>query len=144
MDQLSAETTADAGETPVSVEQGIPLKPDMPLEQALTALRALGNEARVKVFRLLARCEPVGMTAGELTERMQMRHNTMSNHLAMLTRAGLTCATRRGRFIQYRACMQGMQSLLGFLTNDCCHGNPARCALPDLPCNDDCEAPRPN
>ena len=94
---------------------------------ALAALRALGNAARLDVFRRLARHEPDGLTAGELGRQMGLRHNTLSNHLAVMSRAGLVQGRHKGRFIQYRACVERMNHLLGFLTHDCCQGRPERC-----------------
>lgn len=111
------------------------LKQSMSTEHALDALDALSNGARLKIFRTLVRHEPEGLTAGVLTDLMEMRHNTLSNHLSVLSRAGLICGTREGRFIRYRACLEGMRALLGFLLNDCCQGHPEECvqieAAPD-------------
>ncbi|WP_084062879.1 ArsR/SmtB family transcription factor [Arenimonas malthae] len=93
----------------------------------LAALRALGSSARLDVFRRLARQEPEGLTAGELARQMGLRHNTLSNHLAVMSRAGLVQGRHQGRFIQYRACVDRLNHLLGFLTHDCCQGRPERC-----------------
>lgn len=121
-----------ASDTPTSDEiveylEKRTLKVSMSTDWALDALRALANGSRLRIFRTLMRYEPDGLTAGALAEQMSMRHTTLSNHLIVLSRAGLICGTREGRFIRYRACLEGMQSLLGFLLKDCCEGHPEAC-----------------
>lgn len=103
------------------------LQASMSTDLALDALQALANGSRLRIFRTLMRHEPDGLVAGVLGDQMGMRHTTLSNHLAVLSRAGLICGTREGRFIRYRACVEGMQALLGFLLKDCCQGHPEEC-----------------
>jgi DNA-binding transcriptional ArsR family regulator len=50
-------------------------------------------------FRLLVSHEPHGLAAGEIARRAAVPHNTMSAHLAVLSRAGLVRPERRGRSI---------------------------------------------
>ena len=57
-----------------------------------------------------------------------MPHNTMSSHLAILTRAALVSPERHGRSIVYRANLATLQSMTLFLLQDCCGGEPALCA----------------
>ena len=109
----------------------------MESEQALGALAALAQSTRLDVFRLLVREEPGGLPAGEVARRLAVPHNTMSTHLAVLTRAGLIAAERRSRSIVYRARLDAVQALAGFLVKDCCGGRPEICAplIADLsPC----------
>lgn len=103
------------------------LQASMSTDWALDALQALANGSRLRIFRTLMRHEPDGLYAGALGEQIAMRHTTLSNHLAVLSRAGLICGTREGRFIRYRACVEGMHALLGFLLKDCCQGHPEEC-----------------
>ncbi|RMD89071.1 MAG: transcriptional regulator [Alphaproteobacteria bacterium] len=94
---------------------------------AVEALRALAQERRLALFRLLVRCGDEGMAAGELARHMGVPHNTMSSQLAILARAGLVTAHREGRSIRYRVDLEGTRALLGFLTEDCCQGRPELC-----------------
>jgi ArsR family transcriptional regulator len=103
------------------------LNPSMPMECALDALQALANPARLLIFRTLMRHEPSGLFAGVIGEQLGMRHTTLSNHLTVLSRAGLICGAREGRNVRYRACVEGMQALLAFLLKDCCQGHPEEC-----------------
>lgn len=95
---------------------------------AVTALGALAQGTRLQVFRALVAAHPAGIPAGEIAARCGVPHNTMSAHLAVLTRAGLATAERRGRTIFYRAGLDGFRELVGFLTRDCCAGRPEICA----------------
>jgi DNA-binding transcriptional ArsR family regulator len=93
----------------------------------IAALSALGHETRLDVFRLLVRTGADGLLAGEIGQRLGVRQNTMSAHLAVLHQAGVVRNRREGRGIRYFADMDGVRSLLGFLLEDCCGGRPERC-----------------
>ena len=94
---------------------------------ALETLNALAHETRLDVFRLLVQAGPTGLPAGEVATRLEVRQNTMSTHLAILTRAGMTTKLRDGRVIYYRANYQHMQELLLYLMQDCCGGKAEIC-----------------
>ena len=100
----------------------------MKSEQAILAFAALAQSTRLDVFRLLVAHEPDGLPAGEIARHMDVPHNTMSSHLAILTRAGLIEAERRSRSIIYRARLDAVRALAGFLVKDCCGGRPEICA----------------
>lgn len=96
---------------------------------AISALAALAQPTRLAIFKLLIKHEPVGITAGVIADTIGAPHNTLSSHLAILVRAGLLRAAREGRTIIYRSDVDGMQSLLQFLVDDCCDGHPELCNL---------------
>jgi DNA-binding transcriptional ArsR family regulator len=95
---------------------------------ALDGLAALSQSTRLRVFRHLVRHHPESVAAGELARRLETPHNTMSAHLAVLTRAGLISVSRQGRSMLYSADLDGFRNLVGFLTRDCCAGRPEICA----------------
>ena len=95
--------------------------------KALAAFSALSQSTRLDAFRLLVRAGADGMTAGDIATRLQVKQNTMSANLSVLTQAGLLRNTREGRSIRYFADLDGMRGLLGFLMEDCCGGNPTLC-----------------
>ena len=98
-------------------------------EHAISALSALAQPTRLAIFRLLIKHEPVGVTAGVIADTIGAPHNTLSSHLAILVRAGLLRSAREGRTIIYRSNIEGMRSLLSFMIEDCCDGNPELCGL---------------
>ncbi len=94
---------------------------------AVDALSALAQTSRLQVFRLLVRNGPAGLAAGEIALKLAIPHNTLSTHLAILTRAGLLSSTRFGRSIVYRIDPDGIRQLLNHLIQDCCNGKPELC-----------------
>jgi ArsR family transcriptional regulator len=113
------------------------------LPHALAALAGLGQPTRLAIFRLLMRCEPDGLPAGTIAEKIGCPHNTLSTHLSILARSGLVRGTRDGRSIVYQADVEGMRALIGFLVTDCCDGHPELCNLQDALHVDSCCAPAP-
>lgn len=113
----------------------------MSAAHALAALAALGQPTRLEIFRLLMRAEPDGLAAGALAEQIGCPHNTLSTNLAILARSGLVRGTRDGRSIVYRADVEGIRSLIGFLVNECCGGHPELCDLQDALQEADCGCP---
>jgi ArsR family transcriptional regulator len=83
---------------------------------------------RLDVFRLLVKHEPEGLAAGEIAKTLAVPQNTMSAHLAVLSRAGLVTARRISRSIVYRADLVRFQAVMLFMLNDCCDGRPEICA----------------
>lgn len=107
---------------------------------ALPIFEALSSGIRLDVFRLLVRVGPAGMVAGELSAALDVPPTNMSFHLKALTHAGLVSAEQEGRFQRYRANMALMTDLIGYLTDECCGGNPGAC-LPGVAAADcmDCD-----
>ena len=105
--------------------------------RAILALAALAQSTRLDVFRLLAKHEPEGLAAGDIAKALAVPQNTMSSHLAILSRAGLVTARRISRSIVYRADLKAFQAVVLFMLRDCCDGRPEICGpvIEDLtPC----------
>lgn len=109
------------------------------MKHAIQALAALAHERRLAAFRLLVQAGAGGLPAGEIASELAIPNNTLSTHLAALTRAGLLKSQRDGRHIFYRANFDGMRHLLNFLMKDCCQADASttRRALEcfDNPCS---------
>jgi DNA-binding transcriptional ArsR family regulator len=67
---------------------------------------------------------PEGLPAGRIAELMEMPASSLSFHLKELHRAGLLASRQEGRSIIYMAQFETMNALLGYLTENCCGGNP--------------------
>lgn len=111
----------------------------MEQQDAVKALSALAHEARLSVFRLLVRCGPSGMAAGDIAKTVGIGATALSFHLKELDRAGLVMSWRAGRFVRYAVQVEGMRALLAYLSEDCCQGRPELCggmseAIEDLCC----------
>jgi DNA-binding transcriptional ArsR family regulator len=109
----------------------------MESDSVILALAALAQPTRLEVFRLLVKLEPKGLAAGDIARALAVPQNTMSSHLAVLTRAGLVSAQRFSRSIVYRAGLSRFRAVVLFMLKDCCDGRPEICAplIEDLaPC----------
>ena len=112
------------------------------IDSAVQGLSALAHAGRLGVFRLLVKAGPEGMAAGDIARAMESLPNTLSNNLNILSVAGLVRSRREGRSIIYTADYGRMQSLLAYLIEDCCGGNPSICApLADVMSRAACCAP---
>jgi len=99
----------------------------METNDAIAALAALAQSTRLDTFRLLVKNEPEGVPAGDLARALNVPHNTLSSHLATLSRAGLIKSERQSRSIIYRADVDVLRNLTLFLVKDCCGGSPELC-----------------
>ncbi|MFZ6643683.1 ArsR/SmtB family transcription factor [Undibacterium sp. TC4M20W] len=96
----------------------------METKQALLALAALAQESRLAVFRLLVQTGPLGMAASKIAEELGIAASSLSFHLKELSHAELVQSRQAGRFVIYSANITTMNQMLGFLTENCCGGNP--------------------
>lgn len=100
----------------------------MDIQNATTAFAALSQETRLRVFRLLISAGETGMLAGEISQALDVKQNTMSQNLAVLLQAGLIRNMRKGRTIRYFANYGGIRAMMDYLMKDCCAGHPELCA----------------
>lgn len=108
----------------------------MMTDDALVALSALAHPTRLEAFRLLVRHAPEGLSTGALVAAVGLTQSTLSTHLAVLAKAGLVVAEKRGRQQIQRADLDTLRRLITFLARDCCEGRPELCEplLADLSC----------
>lgn len=105
-------------------------------DSAIAALAALAHPTRLNAFRQLVQHEPDGLPTGTLVEASGLTQSTFSTHLAVLAKAGLVIAERRGRQQIQRANIDMLRGLMTFLAKDCCQGRAELCEplLADLTC----------
>ncbi len=94
---------------------------------AVETLFALGQATRLDTFRLLVRNGPNGIAAGNIADQLRVPRNTLSNHLAILTKAGLIASKREGTKVIYRANLSRLAELTAFLMDGCCDAQPEKC-----------------
>jgi ArsR family transcriptional regulator len=95
----------------------------------IRSLAALAQEVRLRVFRALVVAGDDGLTPGDLAGQLGVAAAALSFHLKELSHAGLISQERQGRNLIYRASFESMNTLLGYLTDNCCQGAP--CLAPD-------------
>ena len=100
---------------------------------AVTALAALAQPHRLRVFRRLVVAGLDGLTPGVLAQGLGIPPATLSFHLKELLHADLITQQRSGRHLVYRVRFERMQGLLTFLADNCCGGEP--CAEVAAVCN---------
>lgn len=97
-------------------------------QDVIKALAALAQPLRLQVFRALVVVGEAGLTPGAIQEALGVPAATLSFHLKELVNAGLVTQERASRNLIYRAAYDRMNSLLGYLTENCCQGEA--CATP--------------
>ena len=91
---------------------------------AVKSLAALAQESRLAIFRSLVQAGPEGLPAGQLEETLGISPSSLTFHMKELTHAGLATSRQEGRYVIYSAQINSMNSLLAYLTDNCCGGNP--------------------
>lgn len=95
--------------------------------EAVDVLGALAQETRLELFRILIARGATGLPAGDIAQALSVPGSTLSFHLGALERAGLLQATRQGRHVVYAVRIARMRSVIAFLTEACCGGQPGLC-----------------
>jgi DNA-binding transcriptional ArsR family regulator len=92
----------------------------MDIKRALKSFASLSQDTRLQAMRILVEYGTEGIAAGDLSAELGIPQNTLSFHLAHLSQAGLVSAHKQGRQIIYKARLDTVQSLIGFLLDNCC------------------------
>jgi DNA-binding transcriptional ArsR family regulator len=90
---------------------------------------AIGNDARLRILRLLLSAHPEGMIAGDIQNDLGIPKSTLSHHLDKLKNEDLVHVRRNGTFLWYTANTDVLQEILTFLYAECCTRN--RTVRPD-------------
>ncbi|GAC1631125.1 MAG: hypothetical protein NVS9B10_24240 [Nevskia sp.] len=99
----------------------------MEIKHAVLALSALAQETRLAVYRALVQAGPAGLAAGRIAETLSVPAATLSFHLKGLGSAGLVASRQAGRYVIYSANYEAMNTLLAYLTANCCRGAENDC-----------------
>lgn len=97
------------------------------------SLSALAQINRLNVFRQLVVAGPEGMYPSDMATALGVPSNSLSFHLKELLHCELITQEREGRNLRYRANVNQMQALIGFLVDECCQGQPC-ITLPSMEC----------
>lgn len=92
----------------------------MKLEKAALQLEALGNPTRLQLYRTLVRAGEEGLPVGRIQEKLDIPASTLSHHLKRLLDTGLVSQERQATTLICRAHYPAMQSLIGYLADECC------------------------
>jgi arsenate reductase len=89
---------------------------------AVQMLAALAQTTRMAAFRRPVAAYPGSIGAGDIARECKVPQNTMSTHLAILTRSSLLLVERSGRQMNYKADLSGFRAVVASLAGDCCGG----------------------
>jgi len=98
------------------------MKPSPPeqISQYADMFAALGTETRLRILQLLLAAHPQGMVVGEIQAELDLSGPNLSHHLDKLKSENLAQVGREGTYLRYRANVESLQRLLGFLYAECC------------------------
>ncbi len=94
----------------------------MDSKTAVRALGALAHDTRLAIYRLLVQAGKAGLPVGTIGETLALAPATLSFHLAGLRHAGLITNRRDGRTLYQTADYPAMNTLIGYLSENCCEG----------------------
>jgi ArsR family transcriptional regulator, arsenate/arsenite/antimonite-responsive transcriptional repressor len=92
----------------------------MNVEKAAKQLKALGSPPRLQVCRMLMRAGDSGLSVARLREQVGIGASTLSHHLNRLILTGLVTQERQATTFICRANSRAIDSLLGYLIDECC------------------------
>lgn len=99
----------------------------MQTKQASKIFEALSSDVRLDIFRLLVKHAPGGLVQGDIARELDIPSTNLSFHLKAIVHSGLVDVEREGRFMRYKANIPLMLEIIGYLTAECCSGNPEAC-----------------
>ncbi|MGX3944204.1 ArsR/SmtB family transcription factor [Escherichia coli] len=94
----------------------------MNIESAASALKELGHQTRLAIYKELVKAGPIGMPVGELQKRIEIPASTLSHHLSALMSVGLIKQERQGRTLFCHSRYEQLEELMAFLIEECCAG----------------------
>ncbi len=90
----------------------------------VNALAALAQVSRLAIYRLLVQAGDSGLAAGQISEMTGLAPSSLSFHLKEMTHARMIKSRQEGRYVIYSANFDSMNTLLAYLTENCCAGLP--------------------
>jgi len=85
--------------------------PASELARSVALLKALADETRLEIVRLLARASSGELCACELEEHFELSQPTISHHLRVLRQAGVVRGERRGTWVHYTLAPEALDAL---------------------------------
>ncbi len=92
----------------------------MDIEFFAKALKELGHPTRLQIFKHLVKSGHQGLAVGDIQEELGIPGSTLSHHISSLASAGLISQRREGRTLFCVAEFEKLQSVIGFLQDECC------------------------
>jgi len=100
---------------------------NLALEEVAQGFAAMGSEARLQVVLTLVRAGKAGLTISEVQGRTGMAASTLAHHLKFLASAGLIEQEKVGRSVTNRALFDRLETLAGYILQECCEDEAEQC-----------------
>lgn len=75
---------------------------------------------RLSIYRMLIRAGEPGMNIGRLQQKSGIPRSTLTHHIHRLIDGGLVSTEKSGASLICRANYGAMNSLIGYLSDECC------------------------
>lgn len=95
----------------------------MKIDKAAAQLAELGHVTRLEMYRILVKAGHAGLPVSAIQEQLSVPASTLSHHISRLVKVGLLTQTREGRVLRCNAQYQELNSLIAFLSEECCSGS---------------------
>ena len=92
----------------------------MKLDTAANILAKIGNPTRLRIVRLLVRAGNEGLPVGMIQKQLDIPGSTLTHHISHLKSAGIISQERRQATLICRIEFAVVQSLVDYLTEECC------------------------
>ena len=92
----------------------------MDIDVVAKALKELGHPTWLSIYKSVVRAGYQGIAVGSLQEKLEIPGSTLSHHISSLLSAQLISQRREGRTLFCVAEYKKLQSVIGFLQDECC------------------------
>ena len=73
-------------------------------------LKAMGDENRIRILWILYKGEAC---ARDVLEKLEISQPTLSHHMKILCDSGIVTGCKKGKWVYYSLCREGIESLRG-------------------------------
>lgn len=92
----------------------------MELEAVAKALKELGHPTRLCIYKEVVKAGYEGIAVGGVQDKLSIPASTLSHHISSLASAGLISQRREGRTLYCVAEYECLDTVIGFLRDECC------------------------
>lgn len=92
----------------------------MDIDIAAAQLSALGNQTRLRLYRLLVRAGDTGLSMGQIQEKLEIPGSTLTHHCRALIQVDLIQQEKVGTSLICRTNYTAMRQLVDDLAAECC------------------------
>ena len=89
------------------------------MQKYVEQFKALGNDARVQILKLLVQVGNEGLVVGEIQKSLNIPPSTLSHHIDKLSRVGLIRTLREKQFIRCVPNGEAVEELMKFFMSEC-------------------------